>query len=274
MTYKLGRLAPHPEETHPRVHLKDHRSASPAPVALPINWYSKVAQSAWGMLLNDSLGDCTAAGVLHMFQSMTTYAGDPITPTNAEALALYERFGYVPGDPSTDQGANEQDVLQNITKDPIAGEEVSLFAQVDVSNHEEVESALATFGPLYLGIECPESMQDQFGAGEVIDYVPGSPIEGGHCIVLVGVDADYLYVVTWGSCVKMTWKFWEHYCDEAWAVVSKAWLEKNGNTPSGFNLSSLQAAFKALPAYPASVAPVAKAEDILEKILDFLRHLL
>jgi hypothetical protein len=276
MTLKLGRLAPHPEETHPRVHIKDHRVKAAAPVALPINWFALI--TAWGMLLNDQLGDCTAAGILHMFLAMTTYAGDAVAPTNADALSLYERFGYNPaatqpdGSNPTDRGANEQDVLQNVTTDPIVGEEVLLFAQVDQTDHEEVEQALATFGPLYLGILCPQSMQEQFGAGQVIDYVPGSPIEGGHCIILVGVDADYLYVVTWGQCVKMTWAFWEKYCDEAWVVVSKAWLEKNGDTPSGFNLTTLQAAFKALSAAPVEDTKPS-GESIIERILAFLRRL-
>lgn len=271
MTLKLGRLPLHSEETHPRVHLKDHRDDTAAPVTLPINWFARV--TTWGMLLNDQLGDCTAAGLLHLLVSMTTYAGDPIAPADPDALALYERFGYQPGNPSTDQGANEQDVLQSAVSNPVCGEEVSLFGQVDVQDQEEVELALATFGPLYLGIDCPQSMQEQFGAGQVIDYVPGSPIEGGHCIILVGVDVDYLYVVTWGQCVKMTWAFWQNYIEEAWVIVSKAWLEANGSTPSGFNLTTLQAAFASLPAAQQPEQAVSEPEAFIERFIDWFRKI-
>jgi hypothetical protein len=275
MSYPLGRLAPHPESTHPRVHYKDHRVGGAAPAVLPINWYSRIL--TWGMLLNDQLGDCTAAGLLHLFLAMTTYAGDAISPTNAIAESLYERFGYNPADVQpdgtnpTDKGAVEQDVLQDVSTDPVDGCEVAAFAQVDHTNQEEMQHATSTFGGLYLGIACPESMQEQFAAGEVIDYVPGSPVEGGHCVIVVGWDSDYLYVVTWGALVKMTWRFWEEYGDEAWVVISKSWLEKNGTSPSGLNLQGLLSAFKLLQA--ESPAQATARESVLERILEFIRKL-
>jgi hypothetical protein len=36
------------------------------------------------------------------------------------------------------------------------------------------------------------------------------------------------------------------YCDEAYAVLSPAWIEQNGQAPSGFDLAALQADLAAL----------------------------
>jgi hypothetical protein len=43
----------------------------------------------------------------------------------------------------------------------------------------------------------------------------------------------------------MTWAFWEAYCDEAYAILSHDFLEKN-KTPDGFDLATLRADLKAL----------------------------
>jgi hypothetical protein len=36
------------------------------------------------------------------------------------------------------------------------------------------------------------------------------------------------------------------YCEEAYAVLSTAWIEKNGQAPSGLDLAALQADLAAL----------------------------
>jgi hypothetical protein len=62
---------------------------------------------------------------------------------------------------------------------------------------------------------------------------------GGHCVIVVGYDAKYVYAVTWGEIKKMTWAFWLAYCDESYAVISPDFFigEK---TPAGFDLATLR----------------------------------
>src|SRR5271167_2242956 len=70
--------------------------------------------SSLGAMLNVSLGDCTCAAVGHALQ-VWSYAADGsiLTPPDSDIEALYEAVGgYVPGDPNTDQGAVEQEVLK------------------------------------------------------------------------------------------------------------------------------------------------------------------
>jgi len=39
----------------------------------------------------------------------------------------------------------------------------------------------------------------------------------------------------------MTWAFWDRYFDEAYCCLTPDWIEANGQTPSGFDLPTLQA---------------------------------
>jgi hypothetical protein len=39
----------------------------------------------------------------------------------------------------------------------------------------------------------------------------------------------------------MSWKFYQTYCEEAYAVLSKDFIDaKNGRTPAGFDLAALE----------------------------------
>lgn len=272
--HSSGKLDPHPEVTHPRVKLADHLTG-PAPIPAVVDWYSRVV--FWPLLLNDRLGDCTAAGFWHLVQAWTAYAGIEYVPSNQDALKLYERFGYNPKTGKGDNGAVEQDVLASLVQSAVDDHGAVAFGQVDHTSPTMMKAALNIFGGLYVGIQCPESMQAQFAAGQVIDYVAGSAIEGGHCIVIVGWDAKYLYIVTWGKLVKMTWAFWAHYGDEAWVIVTKDFIEKNGKSPSGMDLQGFLDEFKVLglAAYgpgPRHAAPA--RPGLFRRILNDLRRYL
>jgi hypothetical protein len=59
---------------------------------------------------------------------------------------------------------------------------------------------------------------------ETWSVVPGSPIEGGHCIIIVGYDdaEGVFYIVSWGQVFKATYAFIAKYIDEAWALIAPA----------------------------------------------------
>jgi hypothetical protein len=244
---KLGRLAPHSRETHPRLMLEDYADFSKLPKTPSlVDRASKV--TSWPMYLNDSLGDCTCAAVGHAIQGFTAYASSEVTIPQNAVLGLYEAVGgYVPGDPSTDQGCNEQDILEYWSKTGVAGHKISAFAEIaDCTNVAKLRQALYLFGTVYLGINCPASAQEQFSKGEPWTYVRGSEIEGGHAIVLQEAKGSDMSIVTWGALQGMQPSFAEHYIEEAWVIITPDWIAKNGNDVDGFNLASLQADFASL----------------------------
>ena len=143
------------------------------------------------MYLNDQLGDCTCAGICHCFGAWTKYAGNGAEVIFADSVVetLYERFGYVPGQPSTDQGAQLVQVLQSVQQEPVQGNTIDAYAELSDLSIAGLTTALKWYGPVYLGINCYQSMEDQFNAGQPFTYVPGSKYLGGHCVLLTGFDA-------------------------------------------------------------------------------------
>jgi hypothetical protein len=75
--------------------------------------------------------------------------------------------------------------------------------------------------------------------GPVGDAAPNPA--NGHCIPAVAYDASNLYVVTWGELKSMSWQFYEAYADEAYAVLSRDFLQAGGDTLAGFDLAALEA---------------------------------
>jgi hypothetical protein len=201
--------------------------------------WSPAVKQPWGMLLNDQLGDCTIAAALHLDMAWTANAGGSFTPTDADALDAYESIdGYVPGNPSTDQGGIELDVLNAWKSAGIAGRKILAFVAVNPKSHKEVEQAIALFGGLYIGVTLPVSAQTQqtwWNAGN-----NDGGVWGGHAVPVLDYDDEYLTCVTWGALKKMTWSFFYRYCDEAYAVISTDFIEQNGLDPSGFRLAQLQ----------------------------------
>jgi len=200
----------------------------------------------WGLLKNDVLGDCTAAGILHLLMLWGQADGLYKSFTDADAISLYSQLcGYVPGKPETDQGGVEIDILNTWRKTPIMGCELTLYASVNPKNWALVKAAILLCGGLYMGLALPTSAQNE----EVWKDTSGTPGSwGGHCVTASGyadrvtcLDDDTLTCITWGQPKKMTRKWLATYCDELYAPLSPTWLGPDNKAPNGFNMAQLQA---------------------------------
>lgn len=241
MAFVYGKLPPHPEDTHPRVYLRDHMTPVQPPAV--IDWASRVAE--WPMYLNNNIGDCTCAALGHALEAWTTYAkGTTLAIPDGDVLSLYERVsGYNPQTGSGDNGAVEQDVLEEVRCHGIGGHRILAYAQVDHKNLSEMKQALDIFGTVYLGFQVPQSAEEQFSQGSPWTVLPGSPLIGGHAVNLQKWDTNYMYPVTWGKLQPMEETFWMTYGDEAWVIVTEDWLTDSGRNPQGLNLGSLLTEF-------------------------------
>jgi hypothetical protein len=207
--------------------------------------------TAWGMMLNDQLGDCTIAGRQHAIQVWSANLGNEVTLPDADALTAYEQWcGYVDGDASTDNGGVELDVLTDWKQKGAAldGHELTGFAAANVTNLTEIRQAIALFGGVYIGVSLPLSAQQQTVWDVVPDDGSGDTAAGswgGHCVFVPKYDASSFTCVSWGELLPMTTAFWNAYCDEAYALFSPDWLA-NGMAPSGFDAAQLAADLKAI----------------------------
>jgi len=203
----------------------------------------------WGMMLNDQIGDCVIAAMGHMLEQWTTYAdGSPYIPTNQQILDAYRDIsGYVLGDPSTDNGCDLLTSLSYWRKTGLSYHKIAAFAEIHTL--EELHQAVYLFGNAIIGLALPQTAQDQtqwfIDDTDPALSVPGS--WGGHCVPIVGYDENLETCISWGGKLSMTPNFFRRYSDEAYAVVSADWIEKNadagadGKSPSGFDIAQLEA---------------------------------
>jgi len=199
--------------------------------------------TAWGMMLNDTLGDCTIAGVAHAIQVFSANTGSMVTVPDATVEKYYEQWdGYVEGNPSTDNGGCELDVLNDWRQQGFAGNVLTAFADPSPSNLDEVRQSIALFGGVYIGLSLPLTAQNQ----DVWDVVrngganAASGSWGGHCVFVLKYDEKTFTCITWGQLKTMTVAFWKKYCDEAHTLLAQSWLAANGS-PSGFDQAQLEA---------------------------------
>jgi hypothetical protein len=119
---------------------------------------------------------------------------------------------------------------------------------VNLRNPTEVREAVYLFGNVYWGVQLPLSVQgaDSWTVPDGGTASPnGSPGSwGGHCVPIVAVSPETLTCVTWGQTLKMSHSFFSDYGDEGYACLSLDWIEKNGISPSQFNLAQLEADLK------------------------------
>lgn len=251
---KLGRK---PRGRNPRV---PHLSALLAGIVLPpppasID-YTIGMPADLGAMLNDSLGDCTCAAWGHAVQVWSFNANPPMaTPTDADIESLYEATGgYVPGDPSTDEGCIEQDVLSYLMKTGLAGNKLAAFVEVDPRNLDDVKRTIADCGLAYIGFNVPNYLMNGLTApGSVWDLDPSGDngIAGGHAVILAGYDVTGATVISWGSKYRMTWPFFAQFCDEAYALADATWVRVTGDTPGGLTLALLEEQMAALKEQPS-----------------------
>jgi hypothetical protein len=241
---KLGRKA---IKTDTRtLALGDYLTPGLPPPPPAADWTKGIAD--WGLMLNDQLGDCTIAGVGHAVQVWSINTGGEVTMPDNTIESYYQQWdGYVPGNPNTDNGGVELDVLNDWQKQGFSGHALLAFADPKAANLVEIRQSIALFGGVYIGMALPLTAQSQ----DVWDVVPGNSAKakkgswGGHCVFVPKYDEHGFTCITWGQLKTMTVAFWKKYCDEAHTLFGQDWVTAKG-TPSGFDQSLLEADLKAI----------------------------
>lgn len=256
----------------PPAHLRTgYRTMARYMAALPtppvsFDYASLCATAEANILANDTLGDCTSAGAGHLIDIFTAGGGSPVSITAAEAIAFYSQStGYVPGDPSTDQGGDEVTVLtswQQKGYDGKGGHAIAGFVAVDPTNQAQLNAACYYLGGLYFGLELPDTYVNPFPSANGFVWGTGTPDpNNGHCIVGVGASPQGILINSWGLIGTLTYAAIAELCSDAnggqvFAVVSPEWVNKmKGDSPSGLDWAQLVADFDALGGNVPSPSP-------------------
>jgi hypothetical protein len=255
-TVKFGRKRP--VARCPRFKLKNYlMRGMPAPP--PSSDYTRSALSALSNIYdNDTLGDCVIAGMAHIVGVLTGNAGQkPFIYSNDQIVALYSAIGgYVPGNPATDQGCDEQTALNYWENNgaPAGSHKIAGWLAVDATDPTEYRTALWLFENLYFGIELPDQWVNPMpsASGFVWDVAGAADPNNGHCVAGVAYNAEGVTIDTWGMTGLMTDKAIAQYAVQAsggelYTVVSQDGLSKaTQKAPSGFDWSQLVADFDSM----------------------------
>lgn len=196
----------------------------------------------WRMFLNDKYGDCTMAAAAHadMAWNMLVNESDPI-PSDPEVKKEY--FALTGG---VDSGLVETTLLAHWKSNGLFGYTIDAYAPVPHTDINAIKQAIAFYGGCYMGVQLPESAQQQFvqDGPSTWSVVPNSPIEGGHAIHAVGYNNLGVQIISWGQVVTCTYEWITKYLDEAYALISKQFVQA-GKGPI-LNLAALTADLEAL----------------------------
>jgi hypothetical protein len=250
-TFRLGRNRP--KAVGPRFRLKNYLKLSmPAPPAT-IDYTGPASLSLSNIYENDTLGDCVIAGMGHVDGVLTANAGSQVVFTDPEITALYSAIGgYVPGDPSTDQGCDEQTALNYWQQNgmlPDGSHKITAWMAVDATSQVEVRTALWLFGNLYFGLELPDDWVNPMpsGPGFTWDAAGDPDPDNGHCIMGAAYDTNGVTVDTWGMLGTLTNAAVAQYAvssagGELYTVLSQDWISQVTNKAvNGFDASQLSA---------------------------------
>lgn len=164
----------------------------------------------------DGVGNCTFAGREHYEMAKAAKAKKTETWETSNAL-VQEYLAY---DDGQDNGAVISDLLLSWYK---AGK-ILAFAPVDHTDPLAVDSAMALFSGVYVGVTLTDDAEDLFSQGQPWSVADGQQPDpnDGHCILKVRADGKGLDgYVTWGAGQPAE-TGWSAVCvDEAWVIITQ-----------------------------------------------------
>lgn len=126
------------------------------------------------------------------------------------------------------------------------------YAELTPRDHEEIKRAIFADVGAGVGLRLPKSAQQQMQTGQPWDVTTGPDAKpnswGGHYVYLVGYTPEGPVCVTWGRKQQMTWRWFDKYCDEAYALF---------DAKNAFKKSFIKEG--ALASFLETVRPVTKA---------------
>jgi hypothetical protein len=257
--FKLGRAAPLWTPAHMKAASRigkalDALGPPPAASADFVSAVTDLVGWKWGMFLNDKIGICTGADSAHGLMLRTANTGTWLMPKDADILAIYRQYsGYDPAVPGSDQGADLATVCAFMRATGLLGHKSVGTAPVaagfiDDAACDRIRWSIQLFGGCRLGVNLPNSAQDQFAAGLPFTIGGDQTIEGGHDIGGVRYDPEFLYGVTWGGqparadgLQPIAWDWLKKFGEEACGEVFPDFVMSQGLTPDGFDANVLAA---------------------------------
>lgn len=200
----------------------------------------------WPMLANDQFNCCTSSAAGHMVHHWTSVNEDSVVLTDTDIIQAHAKLT---NDHLTEP-VSMLTALKFWRKAGIGNHQIHSFISAGKAKADTLRAVIYLFGAAYIGLDLPN-----FALPRTLEQIPtvqweippaispedAAPQEqNGHCVAAIGYDENYIYVVTWGTLKTMSWDFFTRYTDEAYAVLSTDWVQKDKMAPSGFDLQTLE----------------------------------
>lgn len=231
--FKLGKL---PAKHDVRTLFFENYYSFPDP-PLERKWSDKV--NDYGMMENDTVGDCGPAGAGHMIQTWTANSNQEIIVSDSDIIKCYSAIsGYDPNTGLNDNGVVLLDLLKYWRTTGIGGHKIGAFMAVNSRNIRMVKVAINEFGGTLVGTELPISVQGKnrwdMPASLSGDGAPGS--WGGHCTYKPDylLNGDFTHI-TWGGEMPVAQNFDMVFTDEEYVILSTDFVNDKSLSPSNFN---------------------------------------
>lgn len=244
-----------PRVAAPRARLSHFiRKSLPSPPAM-CDYTSTAMTELRNVYLNDREGDCVIAFMAHGEAVIT--ANNPSlmvsSYTDDQINQVYSAVGgYVPGDPSTDDGCDIETALNYWTTTGMPdGRKIAGSLDVDPSDSEEYRTAIWLFEVLCAGIDLPDAWLQSVRDGSTWDVAGDPDPDNGHCVGSSKYGLDTIWY-TWGDLVGITDAAIAKYCaasagGELHAVISQDTVNRaTQRAPSGFDWAGLVSYFNAM----------------------------
>lgn len=195
--------------------------ASLAPVAPSGDLWPSVQFGLYG---NTAYSDCTLAAVGDLEQiyrgvnAPLVASADDASPAADPFVAEY--LNLTGG--STTAGVAVPSVLNAWQQAPIGGLQISSYATVGL-DQSSIQSTLDSGAPVLAWFKLPTLDASNYLGFPTAPWTTSgvtadTATSGTHVGVIVGADAEYLDIVTWGYVQQVTWQWWNSWALGAWRV--------------------------------------------------------
>jgi hypothetical protein len=183
---------------------------------------------------NDRLGCCVVAGAAHYLTNEHLRIGQTVIPSENDVVKIYKKLSGC-----QDRGLVMFDFLKYWRKNLIFKHTIEAFGRIDIHNHKLIKQCIQLFGGIDLGFRVQNDAIKDFESGT--PWTPGPTDGGGHCVIPIGWDENYYYILTWGGIIRATKEWWDAQVDECFAILPLEYMIP-GFMP-GFDSEQLQRDF-------------------------------
>jgi hypothetical protein len=186
----------------------------------PLYYDNRPAGEKWRMLGNDQWGCCTIAGIVRIMINNAAHRNQTIEITDQDVVDAYLALTN-----GQDIGAMPLNALTYMRNIGIKGHKVVAFARVDHADTYERQSAMRTFGSLYVAAALPARLDEdhdlrwELTPAEKRTSSDTPRSLGGHAYPVFGFQRHEEFAVPWTQEVIEELDWTNYYREEAWVFI-------------------------------------------------------